>query len=69
MSPRRSGPASEPRVPAGQAMPSRRVARQPAAPELAALGKRSPGWETAGGLPRNAGGGAETLRSGEKAAE
>ncbi|XP_069932832.1 uncharacterized protein [Oryctolagus cuniculus] len=61
-----SGPASEPRVPAGQSMLSRQTARCAGA---GALGKRSPGWERAGGLPRNAGGGAETLRSGEKAAE
>lgn len=38
----RSGPASGPSVPTGRAMPSRRVARPPAAPELGALGKR--GW-------------------------
>ncbi|XP_011935870.1 transcription factor RelB isoform X3 [Papio anubis] len=34
----RSGPASGPSVPTGRAMPSRRVARPPAAPELGALG-------------------------------
>uniref|UniRef100_A0A8C9PPB0 Uncharacterized protein n=1 Tax=Spermophilus dauricus TaxID=99837 RepID=A0A8C9PPB0_SPEDA len=50
--PRASGPASWPSVPTGRAMPSRRVARPPAAPELGALGKRSRCWgeESGAGL-------------------